>query len=199
MQKSGPSNRRSLLMMDLRLLHLCFKVFNILFPIEDEVKKADLARSLFRLGCQNLGQMAIIHALAFGVRRVYFTGSFVSIPLARKFITAEIEGRNNMKPKKSLIPSHYIFAAGQRSYWKVMFSAVCVCLSVSLSVYGGGVLCDHYPSCIGPHSTAPSFCKVPGLSPLCTGPQHQTVMYKLTLCTMPQLTCAGPHIWPSPC
>ena len=65
----------------------------------DKVKKADLARSLFRLGCQNLAQMSIIHALAFGVRRIYFTGSFISLPLASEIVTAEIEGRILLRPE----------------------------------------------------------------------------------------------------
>ena len=38
----------------------------------------------------------------------------------------------------------------QRSYGKVMF------LQVSVILLGGGVLCDHYPRCFGPHYTGPS-------------------------------------------
>ena len=54
---------------------------------------------MFRTSTEILAQMSYIDALAFGVRRIYFTGSFISIPLAREVITAEIEGRILLRPE----------------------------------------------------------------------------------------------------
>ena len=68
----------------------------------DEVKKEDLAQSMFRMGVGVLGQMAFTTALAYGVRKIYFTGSFISIPFIRKLLTTELQGRMDLRPQVSL-------------------------------------------------------------------------------------------------
>ena len=65
----------------------------------ENLKKEDIVRSMFRTSTEILAQMSYIDALAFGVRRIYFTGSFISIPLAREVITVEIEGRILLRPQ----------------------------------------------------------------------------------------------------
>ena len=63
------------------------------------VKNEDIVRSMFRTAIEGLAQMAYLNALAFGVRRIYFLGSFINIPLARELITTELEGRILLRPK----------------------------------------------------------------------------------------------------
>ena len=65
----------------------------------DHVKKADLAQSMFRMGVGILGQVVYSHALAYGLRKIYFTGGFVYHPLVRKLLTMELQGRVNIKPQ----------------------------------------------------------------------------------------------------
>ena len=72
-------------------LILCLLVAN--------VKKEDIVRSMFRTAIEGLAQMAYLNALAFGVRRIYFLGSFINIHLARELITTELEGRILLRPK----------------------------------------------------------------------------------------------------
>ena len=72
-----------------------------LCPVDD-VKKADLAQSVFRMGVGFLAQMAFAQALAYGVRKIYFTGSFINVPFVRKIITTELQGRVDLRPKVSL-------------------------------------------------------------------------------------------------
>ena len=72
-----------------------------LYPV-DHVKKADVAQSMFRMGVGFLAQMAFTQALAYGVRKIYFTGSFINVPFVRKIITTELQGRIDLRPKVSL-------------------------------------------------------------------------------------------------
>ena len=61
---------------------------------------------------------------------------------------------SNTRPVKQLFSClcgwTWFITVRQRNCGKVMFSQVCVCLSVH-----GDSSCDHYPWCIGPHSTGP--------------------------------------------
>ena len=69
----------------------------------------------------------------------------------------------------------------QQSYRKVMFSVVCI----SLSVYRRRVLCDHYPWCVGPQSTGTPF------------PSHisSPVPYRhVQPCLAWTTLCIGPHL-----
>ena len=68
-------------------------------PLKENVKKADIVRSMFRTGIEGMAQMAFLSALAFGVRKIYFLGSFINVPLARELITTELEGRILLRPK----------------------------------------------------------------------------------------------------
>ena len=46
--------------------------------------------------------MSYMYALAFGVRKIYFTGSFINIRLVRQILTMEIQGRSVIKPEVCL-------------------------------------------------------------------------------------------------
>ena len=71
----------------------------ICFYVLDDVKKADLALSMLKKDLIVLAQMSYVYALAFGVRKIYFTGSFINIRLVRQLLTMEIQGRSDIKPE----------------------------------------------------------------------------------------------------
>ena len=50
------------------------------------------------------GHLAHVHALAHQVRKIYFMGSFINIPLVRKFLTEHRQGRNLIRPQASIFP-----------------------------------------------------------------------------------------------
>ena len=62
---------------------------------------------MFRMGVGILVQMVYTHALACGVRKIYFTGGFVYHPLVRKLLTMELQGRVSVKPPVSYILPTY--------------------------------------------------------------------------------------------
>ena len=68
----------------------------------DDVKKADLALSMLKKDVIVLAQMSYAYALAFGVRKIYFAGSFINIRLVRQILTMEIQGRSEIKPEVCL-------------------------------------------------------------------------------------------------
>ena len=65
----------------------------------ENVKKEDVTFSLLRSMAEFQGQMLHAHALAHEVRKIYLVGSFIDIPLVRRFVTEEIQGRNLLRPK----------------------------------------------------------------------------------------------------
>ena len=81
--------------------------------ISEHVKKADLAQSMFRMGVGILAQMVYTHALAYGVRKIYFTGGFVYHPLVRKLLTMELQGRVSVKPEVSYFILVFHFSSGR--------------------------------------------------------------------------------------
>ena len=98
MKEFGP--RRRVPGVPPRMTHCILGNLQGIFLIHSEnLKKEDIVRSMFRTSTEILAQMSYIHALAFGVRRIYFAGSFISILLAREVITAEIEGRILLRPE----------------------------------------------------------------------------------------------------
>ena len=66
------------------------------------MKKADLALSMLKKDVIVLAQMSYMYALAFGVRKIYSTGSFINIRLVRQILTMEIQGRSVIKPEVCL-------------------------------------------------------------------------------------------------
>ena len=65
----------------------------------EKVKKDDVTFSFLRSLGEVQGHLTHVHALAHQVRKVFFVGSFINIPLVRSFFTEEIEGRNLLRPK----------------------------------------------------------------------------------------------------
>ena len=45
------------------------------------------------------GQLTHVHALAHGVRKVYFIGSVINMALMRRYLYEEINGKNLMRPE----------------------------------------------------------------------------------------------------
>ena len=78
---------------------------------------------MFRTAIEGLAQMAYLNALAFGVRRIYFLGSFINIPLARELITTELEGRILLRPKVLICSSVSLLPLTLKS---LVFSFSCI-------------------------------------------------------------------------
>ena len=63
------------------------------------MKKEDLTFSLLRSLAEIHGQFAHVNAIAYQVKQVYFTGSFINMELMRRFLCEEINGRNTLRPE----------------------------------------------------------------------------------------------------
>ena len=61
--------------------------------------------------------LAHVHALAHQVRKIFFMGSFINIPLVRRFFTENIHGRNRLRPKASIF-SHWVPV---HAWWRTDF------------------------------------------------------------------------------
>ena len=72
-----------------------------------KVKKEDLIYSFLRSITEVQAHLVHVHALAHQVRKIFFMGSFINIPLVRRFFTENIQGRNLLRPKVSIF-SHWV-------------------------------------------------------------------------------------------
>ena len=84
---------------------LCLILVFILDP--EKGKKEDLIYSFLRSITEVQAHLAHVHALAHQVRKIFFMGSFINIPLVRRFFTENIHGRNLLRPKASIF-SHWV-------------------------------------------------------------------------------------------
>ena len=81
----------------------------------ENVKKEDVTFSFLRSLGEVQGHLAYVHALAHQVRKVFFVGSFINIPLVRRFFTEEIQGRNLLRPKVKI--SFWQMRLGDGMFW----------------------------------------------------------------------------------
>ena len=86
-----------------------------------------------------------------------------------------------------------IITAHQRSFGKIMFSVISVCLSICQQ----RVPCNHYPWYFGPHCTAPHPTpNAQGIGPRCTGPWYWHLVAKnwrsVQTCSLEDLMVQGP-------
>ena len=75
---------------------------------QDKVKKEDLTFSFLRSLAEIQGHLAHVHALAHGVRKIYFIGSVINMALMRRYLYEEIHGKNLLRPEVSY-PSHHLY------------------------------------------------------------------------------------------
>ena len=65
------------------------------------MKKEDLTLSFLRSLAEVQGHLAQVHALAHGVRKIYFIGNVINIELMRRYLYEEIHGKNLLRPQVS--------------------------------------------------------------------------------------------------
>ena len=70
-----------------------------LFEDPNKVKKEDLTLSFLGSLAEVQGHLTHIHALAQGVRRVYFMGGVTNMEMMRRYLFEEINGRNLLRPE----------------------------------------------------------------------------------------------------